>query len=177
MIFFYKFQKKWIGVFPLFSVFLSILSTCSVVPANRKITVSFFLQRLNPLTYLCWKRRFFAFAYLCIIMVAIIYLLEDFISLTHFCGGQIICSTRSFIVESFFADRRFGRTDLREVSLESLQSVEYQLKRSFWIFCFTRSYRRVSFPVSVVFIAYFVNALKTNKTSINFDLISLKTSI
>ena len=52
-------------------------------------------------------------------------------------GGGSIYST-GFFVPSIWADRYIHRRELRLVSLESLSSVKYGIKKIFWIFVFDR---------------------------------------
>ena len=47
-----------------------------------------------------------------------------------------------FLVHTILADRYIHRRELRQVSLESLSSVEYGIKKSFLIFVFYRELSR-----------------------------------
>ena len=49
-------------------------------------------------------------------------------------GGGTIYSTGFFFVQSILADRYINRRELRLVSLESLSSVEYRIKKIFFKF-------------------------------------------
>ena len=56
--------------------------------------------------------------------------------------GGTIYSTGIFFVQSILADRYIHRRELRLVSLESLSSVEYGVKKIFLIFVFDREISR-----------------------------------
>ena len=57
-------------------------------------------------------------------------------------GGGTIYSNGFFFVQSILADRYIHRRELRLVSLESLSSVEYGIKKIFLIFVFDREISR-----------------------------------
>ena len=57
-------------------------------------------------------------------------------------GGEELYTQMSFFVQSILADRYIHRTELRLVSLESLSSVEYGIKKIFLIFVFDREISR-----------------------------------
>ena len=57
-------------------------------------------------------------------------------------GGGTIYSNGFFFVQSILADRYIHRRELRLVSLESLSSVEYEIKNIFLIFVFDREISR-----------------------------------
>ena len=61
-------------------------------------------------------------------------------------GGGTIYSNGFFFVQSILADRYIHRRELRLVSLESLSSVEYGIKKRFFLFSFlTGRYRGLNF--------------------------------
>ena len=60
-------------------------------------------------------------------------------------GEGTINSNGFFFVQSILADRYIHRRELRMVSLESLASVEYGIKKIFLIFGFYRELTRFKF--------------------------------
>ena len=77
-------------------------------------------------------------------------------------GGRNYILKRVFFVQSILADRYINRRELRLVSLESLSSVEYGIKKIF-LFSFLTRYRVLNFREnrvkSVDFIHFFRNFL------------------
>ena len=91
-------------------------------------------------------------------------------------GGGTIYSTGFFFVQSILADRYIHRTELRLVSLESLSSVEYGIKKFFWFSFLTGRYRGLTFREngvnSVDFIHLFSELLtKISPILMKFNLI------
>ena len=94
-------------------------------------------------------------------------------------GGGTIYSTGFFFVQSILADRYIHRRELRLVSLESLSTVEYEIKKIFWLSFLTGRYRCLNFREnrvnSVDFIHLFSEFLtKISPILIKFNKIFLK---
>ena len=68
--------------------------------------------------------------------------LNSFFVPTPLEGGGTIYSNGFFFVQSILADRYIHRREMRLVSLESLSSVEYGIKKVFLIFVFDREISR-----------------------------------
>ena len=64
---------------------------------------------------------------------------------TPLVGGGTIYSNGFLFVQTILADRYIHRRELRLVSLESLSSVEYGIKKIFLIFVFDRELSRFKF--------------------------------
>ena len=75
---------------------------------------------------------------------------------TPLVGGEELYTQMGFFVQSILADRYIHRRELRLVSLESLSSVEYGIKKIFQIFVFfSRSYRGLNFCVNTRYLFTF----------------------
>ena len=60
-------------------------------------------------------------------------------------GGEELYNQMGFFVQTILADRYIHRRKMRLVSLEGLSSVEYGIKKIFFIFCFYMELSRFKF--------------------------------
>ena len=110
----------------------------------------------------------------CVVPLMSLLIFSKFIVPTPLEGKRTIYSNGSFFGQSILADRYIHRRELRLVSLESLSSLEYGIKKVFLIFLFTGSYRGLNyekivwFPVR--FYSHFPEFLtKTSPILLKFD--------
>ena len=100
--------------------------------ALRVIGISVFLFSLILLVF--QLSRFCLFGWDCSIDLLVRYIRSVFISIPWIVFEDLSCYI--FFVQSILADRYIHRRELRLVSLESLSSVEYGIKKTFLIFVF-----------------------------------------